>query len=93
MFGQRESLSKCYIMVLDERYAKVGLSYVFQNSSSDDFDASDAANSVCLYTGAESNLRDRVLVEEEKESFIALPGKGRHNGLMPSKPCVPTLGR
>ena len=93
MFGQRESLSKCYIMVLDERYAKVGLSYVFQNSSSDDFDASDAENSVSLYTGAESNLRDRVLVEEEKESFIALSGKGRHNGLMPSKPCVPTLGR
>ena len=28
-----------------------------------------------LCTGAESNLRDRVLDEVEKKSFIALPGR------------------
>ena len=93
MFSQRKSLSKCYIMGLDERCAKVGLSYIFQNSSSVDFDNTDAQNLVSLYTGAESNLRDRVLVEVEKDCFIALPGKGRRNGLMPSKSCVPTWGR
>ena len=31
-----------------------------------------------LCTGAESNLRDRLLGEVEKNSFIALPGKGGH---------------
>ena len=36
-----------------------------------------------LYTGAELNLRDRVLGEVEKDSFIALPGKGGHRGLLP----------
>ena len=30
--------------------------------------------------------------EVEKNSFIALPGKGGHSGLMPSKLCVPTQG-
>jgi len=80
-------------MGLDERCAKVGLSYIFQNSSSVDFDNTDAQNLVSLYTGAESNLRDRVLVEVEKDCFIALPGKGRRSGLMPSKSCVPTWGR
>ena len=43
-------------------------------------------NSAFLNTGAESNLRDRVLSEVEKDSFIALPGKGGHSELMPSKP-------
>ena len=43
-----------------------------------------------LCNNAESNLRDRVLGEVEKNSFIALPGKGGHSGLMPSKLCVPT---
>ena len=43
-----------------------------------------------LFTGAESNLGDRVLGEVEKNSFIALPGKGGHSGVMPSKLCVPT---
>ena len=33
-------------------------------------------NSAFLNTGAESNLRDRVLSEVEKDSFITLPGKG-----------------
>ena len=45
-----------------------------------------------LCTGAESNLRDRILGETKKNSFIALPGKGGHSGLMPSKLCVPTQG-
>ncbi|MES8734619.1 hypothetical protein U6U86_12335, partial [Cutibacterium acnes] len=40
-------------------------------------------------TGAESNLRDRVLVKIEKNNFIALPGKGGHSRLMPSKLCFP----
>ena len=43
-----------------------------------------------LCTGAESNLRDRVLGEVEKKSFIALPGKGGTAGLCPEKLFVPT---
>ena len=43
-----------------------------------------------LCTGAKSNLRDRVLGEVEKNSFIALPGKGGHSGLVPSELFVPT---
>ena len=35
------------------------------------------------------NHGDRVLGEEEKSSFIALPGKGGHNRLMPSRLCPP----
>ena len=42
-----------------------------------------------LYPDTELNLGDRVLGEVEKDSFIALPGKGGHSGLMPSKLCVP----
>ena len=36
-----------------------------------------------LCTGAESNLGDRVWGKVEKNSFIALPGKGGHSRLMP----------
>ena len=43
-----------------------------------------------LCTGTESNLRDRVLGEVEKKSFIVLPSKGEHSGLMSQKLCVPT---
>ena len=45
-----------------------------------------------LYTGAESNLRDRVLGEVKRKSFIALPGKGEHSRLMPVKTVCPNLG-
>ena len=45
-----------------------------------------------LGTGAEANLRDGVLGEVEKTSFIALPGKGGHSRLLPQKLCVPTQG-
>ena len=45
-----------------------------------------------LCTGAESNLGDRVLGEVEKNSFIALPGKEGHSGLMPLKSVCPNLG-
>ena len=38
-----------------------------------------------LCTGAKSNLGDRVWGEVEKNSFIALPGIGRHSGLVPLK--------
>ena len=38
-----------------------------------------------LYTGAKLNLGDRVLGEVEKNSFIALPGKGTQRGLVPSE--------
>lgn len=48
----------------------------------------DAKSSASEYTVGESNLRDRVLGKEEKDSFIALPGKGGHSRLMPPKPCV-----
>ena len=40
-----------------------------------------------LYISARLNLRDRVLGEVEKNSFIALPGKGGHSGLVPSRLC------
>ena len=53
----------------------------------------DAENSASLYTSAESNLGDIVLGELEKSSFIALPGRGEHSRLMPSKPSVPAWGR
>ena len=43
-----------------------------------------------LYSSTELNLRGRVLGEVEKKSFIALPGKGGHSRIMPSKLCVPT---
>lgn len=38
------------------------------------------------------NLGDRILGEEEKHSFIALPGKAGQGGLMPSTPCVSPPG-
>ena len=38
----------------------------------------------------ESNLRDRILGEIGKNTFIAVPGKAGHSGLVPSKLCVPT---
>ena len=40
-----------------------------------------------------NRISDRVLGEVEKNSFIALPGKGGHSGLAPLKNCVPQLGR
>ena len=46
-----------------------------------------------LCTGAESNLRDRVLGEVEKNSFIALPGKEGDSRLLASKTVCPDLGR
>lgn len=39
-----------------------------------------------LCAGTQSNLGGRVLGEEEKHSFIALPGKGGHSEIMPSRP-------
>ena len=45
-----------------------------------------------LCTSAESNLRDRVLGEVEKDSFIAFPGKGLHSGLVPPKIVCPNPG-
>ena len=56
------------------------------------FGTEEAAEIQPLYTGTELNLRDRVLGKVEKNSFIALSGKGDHSGLMPSKLCVPTPG-
>ena len=44
-----------------------------------------------LCTGAESNLRNRVLGEVEN-SFVALPVKGGHSRLIFSKLCIPTWG-
>ena len=41
------------------------------------------AQPLCI--GAESKLRDRILGEVEKNSFIVLPGKGGHSRLLPSK--------
>ena len=41
-------------------------------------------------TSAGSNLGERVLDEVEKDSYITLPGKGRHSGFLPRKTIVPT---
>ena len=38
-----------------------------------------------LCTSVELNLRDRVLGRVEKNSFIGLPGKEGHSGLLPSQ--------
>ena len=40
---------------------------------------------LCTNTRAKSNLGDRVLDEIEKDSFIPLPGKGRHTRLLSQK--------
>ena len=45
-----------------------------------------------LCTGAELNFGGRVLGEVEKNSFIALPGKGGHSGLVPLKIVCPEPG-
>ena len=37
----------------------------------------------------ELNLGDRILGEVEKDSFITLPGKGGHGGLLPRKTVSP----
>ena len=43
-----------------------------------------------LCTSAELNLGDRVLGEVEKNSFVALPGRGGYSRFLPLKLCVPT---
>ena len=40
---------------------------------------------VSQYTSAESNTEDRVLGEVQNDSFITLPNKGRHTGLLSPK--------
>ena len=45
-----------------------------------------------MYTGAESNLGDRVLGEVEKDSIIVLPGKAGQSGLLLQKSITPNLG-
>ena len=44
-----------------------------------------------LYPNTELILRDRVLGDVEKNSFISLPGKRGHSGLIPSN-CVSWVG-
>ena len=43
-----------------------------------------------LCNGAELSLGDRVLGEEEKNSFIVFPEKGGHSGSCPEELCVPS---
>ena len=43
-------------------------------------------SSASLYTGTKSSPGDRVLGDVEKDSFIALPSKGRHTRLLPPSP-------
>ena len=49
-------------------------------------------SSASLYTGANSNLRDRALGEVGRDGFIALPGKGGRSGLLPRKTMRPNPG-
>ena len=42
------------------------------------------------HTSTQSNLRDRVLGEVEKNSYIALPGRGGLDRFLSLKLCVPT---
>ena len=46
-----------------------------------------------FFTPLNHTLETEFLGEEEKDSFIALPGKGEHRGLMPSKQRVSTWGK
>ena len=57
-----------------------------------EFIAASNAETQLLSTSAKSNLGDRVLSEVAKNTFIALPGKGGHSRIRPSKLCVPTEG-
>ena len=41
---------------------------------------------------AKLSLRDRVLGEVRKNSFITLPGEGGHSGLIPLKTVCPNMG-
>ena len=41
-----------------------------------------------LFTSAEQKCGDRVLGKVEKNYFLALPSRGGHSGLMPSKLCA-----
>ena len=44
-----------------------------------------------LYTCTESNLRDRILGEVEKNSIVTLSDTGQHSGLIPWKTLCPNL--
>ena len=59
-------------------------------NSSESHQLSDVESSASLYTGAEASLGDSVFGEVEKDSFITLPGKGGHSGLLPQKLCALT---
>ena len=52
---------------------------------------SDAERSASLYT--KLNLRARVLGKIEKDSFITLPDKGGHSGILPQKTMCLNLER
>ena len=52
----------------------------------------DAGRLASLFSGVESNLRDRVLGEVEKNSFTAWPGKGGHTRFLSWKTVIPSLG-
>ena len=54
------------------------------------FDAKSSTSPFTAFTPfTKSNLRDRVLGEVEKDSFIALPGRGGHSRVIHSKSHVP----
>ena len=53
----------------------------------------DAKRSTSPFTGTKSNLRDRVLGEVEKDSFIALPGKGGEQQASALRTMYPSLGK
>ena len=63
------------------------MSFKFCRKGKNFFPPIDAWSSVSLYTSA-----DRVLGGVEKDSFIALPGKGGHSGLLPWKTMCPNPG-
>ena len=60
-----------------------------ESEAGSDFPQVDAETQ-SLWTCSELNLRDRVVGEVEKNSFIALPGRGGHSGVTASRLCAPT---
>ena len=75
MFTNRDVLYKCHCLLQKDKVYSV-----FRASPID---------AEAMSPGADSNLE--LWVKIETDSFIALPSKGRHSGLVPQKTVCPSL--